>query len=193
MKTINIKAKSQTTMRKHILNWYNQATTDEVQDGLSWYEDAQQFARLMAYKYNYSVNQISQIISILSPQTDWNANKLNTELFLVHGKNIKIYATNMQKEKCEKVLNNTYSIPLTAQKTYAFADNIANTQSVKVTIDRHASKVANNVLQGGSVSIAKTQYLEFEKAYNFVANKLNITAYQLQAITWVTYKRVVNR
>jgi hypothetical protein len=41
--------------------------------------------------------------------------------------------------------------------------------------------------------VSKGQYLEARQAYRMVAASLGIKAYQLQAITWVTYKAIVNR
>lgn len=188
-----IKAKTQKTMIKHIERFYSMATPEEIADGRDWYADARSFARRMAFKYSATVPQVAQIIAVLSPRISWEQNKANAEKFLAYGADVKIFATRAQKQKCAEILTGSYAIPETAQKTFSFAENIAELESPRVTVDRHASKIAINDLRGGSVSITKKNYLEFESAYKKSAERLGLRPYELQAITWITYKRVVNR
>lgn len=181
-----------------LLKYCNLITCDDVQKGVNWYKDANSFAVKLSQKYGYSVEQVAQTISILSPQTDWETNKNNAEKALqVHSNGIfvsmlKIYATKAQKERVQALLDGGYTIPPTAQKTYAFYRNIMLDDSY-VTIDRHAIKAAFGITQGGSVSISKNYYNMATEAYNKVANTMSLTGYELQAVLWVTYKRVNNR
>lgn len=188
-----MKLKTDQTMSKHILNWYKQANENDIKSGLSWYADAQKFCEEQAANYNVDVWAVAQVVSILSPQTDWTTNKNNTIKLIEHGPKIKIFASEQQKENAQKALEQGYSIPLTAQKTYSFAENISDRKSNRVTVDRHAVNAALNNIKASPVSITKKQYELVENCYKKIAKQLDIKPYQLQAIVWVTYKRVVNR
>jgi hypothetical protein len=191
------KLKTNRTMEKHILSWYNKASEHQLKTGLNWYKDAQLFAD-QSGKYN--AWKLSQIISVLSPQISWTTNLENAAKMwncLQSGNDVlglKIFATELQKVHCQEIYNHDYEIPKTAIKTYNFARNIYNQNDINyVTIDRHAYKVAVNCLKGGSVSLTRKQYTTIADCYKKVARKLGITPCQLQAITWVTYKDFVGR
>jgi hypothetical protein len=196
-----MKIKTQVTMKKHILNWYNKATGIELVQGLEWYNDANEYAMYLADKYNVKdLFKVSQVIALLSRQVDWETNKVNAEKMIKCWRNrgafmsVKIFATDVQKANCIDCLNGEYSIPVTALKTRSFAVNIYNPSiSDCITIDRHATKVALNDLKAGGVSLTRKNYFEISKAYKAVSLKLGIKASQLQAITWITYKKEVNR
>lgn len=185
-------------MYNRLLKYSNLITSNDILEGVNWYKDANSYVIELAEKYNYSVEQVAQTISVLSPQTDWNTNKKNAESALqVHfnGFNVyslKIYATSAQKARVQALLQGEYEIPQTAQKTYAFYRNIMLDDSY-VTIDRHAIKAAFGITQGGAVSISKGYYNKATEAYNKVADKMQLTGYELQAILWVVFKRVNNR
>ena len=196
-----MKIKTQVTMKKHILNWYNKASGIELVQGLDWYEDANEYAMYLADKYNViDLFKVSQVIALLSPQVDWETNKKNAEKIIdcwyssYDFMSLKIFATEVQKANCIDCLNGDYSIPVTALKTRSFAINIYN-PSIRdcITIDRHATKVALNDLKAGGVALTKKNYFEISKAYKAVSLKLGITPSQLQAVTWITYKNEVNR
>ena len=60
-------------------------------------------------------------------------------------------------------------------------------------IDGHAYNIALGVrhsLTSGKTFIGKKLYKELQDAYIKTAKKLNLKAYELQAITWVTWKRI---
>jgi len=196
-----MKIKTQVTMRKHILNWYNKADGVELVQGLDWYSEANGYAIYLADKYNVNdLFKVSQVIALLSPQVDWETNKVNAEKIIKcwHAKgdfmSVKIFATEVQKANCIDCLDGGYSIPVTALKTRSFSVNICNPSiSDCITIDRHATKVALNDLKAGGVALTKKNYFEISKAYKAVSLKLGITPSQLQAVTWITYKNEVNR
>jgi len=188
-----MKLKTARTMKKHILSWYDQATGSDLNDGLTWYEDAQKFCEDIAMDYDMTTKQVASVVSILSPQVNWPTNKKNALNLIQNGADIKIFASGTQKESANNVVIGSYEIPISARKTYSFADNIANRSSDRATIDRHAVNVALNILKPSPVALTTKQYELVEKCYKTIANKLDIKPYQLQAIVWVTYKRIVGR
>ena len=85
-------------------------------------------------------------------------------------------------------------IPSKRTKTYSFADNIAYLDnSAEITIDRHALRVCYDDTSAKIDKVGTNAYKYARQAYQQVADSLGIKGYQLQAITWVTYKQFVNR
>ena len=181
-------------MANRIEHWLGLATGEELEQGLSWYFDAQCFCSVIAQELNFKAAAVAQTVAILSPQIDWETNKANAVLIATSmNPSIKIFATRAQKEKALAALAGEYTLGESSRKTYSFADNIANPDSTRVTVDRHATKVALNDRTADQVRITTRMYRDIEKAYQLVAEKRGLMPYQVQAIAWVTYKRVVGR
>ena len=190
--------KQKKRLKDNILSFYKKATQSEIEEGLNWYSEAKNFciATKLEYETKYpslTVKQIAQITSILSPQIDWQTNKKNVIEFLKYGYLAKIFATNKQKEKCALILQGFDILKIKAIKTFSFAENIYNHDSESVTIDRHAFKVANNEKSGGKININISDYRRIALCYNEVAKEIGIKGFELQAICWVAYKRIVGR
>ena len=193
-----MKIKTITTMKKHILTWYNKASEQELKAGKDWYLEAHNIAVNKAGIE--SVYQMSQVISIMSPQVSWQQNVINANrIYNCYMANndvldLQMFATQLQKVHAYEALAGNYYIPERALKTFNFANNISTPSDDRyITIDRHATKIALNDLSAGGVQLSKNNYLDVSAAYKAVAKKLEILPCQLQAITWLTYKRIVNR
>ncbi len=181
-----------------ILKWYNRATKQQVIDGLAWYTEAHVLAVELASTYGVSVLQAAQIIAVLSPQKKWETNKreaiaMFNEFFNGIVPSFSYFATTRTLTECHSILSGEWAIYPSRIKTYSFADNIAYLDSTEVTIDRHALRVAYDDTSAAIDKVGIVQYREARQAYRMVAASLGIKAYQLQAITWVTYKQFVNR
>lgn len=181
-----------------IEKYMNQATSLEYKQGLNWYNDARLLCEKLSTQYNVTVYQVAQVISVLSPQKKWETNKLEVEaLFLEVFEGIKpsfgFFATKKQLAECKEIIQGKFSIPPKRTKTWSFADNIAYTDSEQVTIDRHALRVAYDDKSAKIDKVTPVQYREAREAYRKIAIKYGLKAYQVQAITWCVYKRIVNR
>lgn len=181
-----------------IEKYMTQATSVEYKQGIDWYNDARLLCEKLAGKYDVSLLQVAEVISVLSPQKKWETNKLEVEaLFLEVFEGIKpafnYFATKKQLQECKDIINGNFSIPPKRIKTWSFADNIAHVNSVQVTIDRHALRVAYDDKTAKIDKVTLTQYKEAREAYKKIAIKYGLKAYQVQAITWCAYKRIVNR
>jgi len=182
----------------NIQKWLDEAIESDYEQGLSWYADARAFAAKKAIQYGIKPIQVATLISILSPQKKWEQNLEEVSAFLEEFYNgVKpaksYFASQKSLDECTAALRDGWVIPAHRSKTFAFADNIANENSSHVTVDRHAIKVANDDLTAKEISITAKRYREAEAAYNIVALEENLKPYQIQAITWVAYKRVVGR
>jgi hypothetical protein len=80
---------------------------------------------------------------------------------------------------------------LNGPKISAFFDNIMGGDSV--TVDGHARNIAYAErvgLKSNAANIGKAEYRTIAQAYRDAAAILGIKACDLQAITWVTWRRI---
>lgn len=183
----------------NILRFYEESTAIEQQNGLDWYKDAHLFAEEMAKNTNTHIMNVIGVISALSPQTSWELNKVYAVRFLRDGLKAKANTT-ANKIKAKKCLEATsvdeIRTILNGSKTVAFFWNILfyNIDGT-ATIDRHAVAIClqrpdkTEAISEG-VQLTQTQYNFFEECYCDAANKLDILSHELQAVTWVTYRRL---
>lgn len=182
-----------------VRKWYDIATPVQVLQGMRWYNDAHTLASELAARYGVSIIQAAQVISVLSPQKKWEANKRETvaifnEHFTGETPALGYFATRATVQECHAIMSGEFLIPIKRIKTYSFADNIAYpATSREITIDRHALRVAYDDITPKIDKVGINAYRYARQAYQQVADSLGIKGYQLQAIVWVTYKDYVKR
>jgi hypothetical protein len=178
-----------------IENILEMATDSEMIEGVKWYEDANEFALKVATEYDLTLAQVSQLISLLSPQKRWEQNKVDVLRFL-DGETNGIFSTKRTLAECSAVVDEGFIIPESRMKTFAFAKCIEEAkvnESDPVVIDRHAIKIAYGQMDAKPIIITDCRYREASEGYRIVAEKYGMKAHQVQAVTWVAYKRIVNR
>lgn len=186
-----------------IKRFYAQATAAELIEGLAWYNEANLYCKELASRFNISVSQAAGLIAVFSPQAGWLENKRYALNYLINP-SVQL-RSQVQQDKAKLILTlksetdiyNAQSTRGAAFKTKSFFLNISNPDIVtSVTIDRHAIAVCiqdiNNVhaLDQSYGQLTAKQYAFFESAYLQAANELEILPHQLQAIVWVTYRRL---
>ena len=181
-----------------IRKWYDIATASDIADGLAWYSEAHTLAVKLASQYGVAVIQAAQVISVLSPQKKWGKNKQEAiAIFNQHFNGIApslgYFATRKTIAECHDIIAGRFAIPRARLKTFSFADNIARADSDEITIDSHALRVAYDDTSPDIKKVTPLQYQHARAAYQQVADSLGLKGYQLQAIVWVCYKRIVNR
>jgi hypothetical protein len=190
MKTLKLSIKQQSNRIEKI---YLQATNLERVNGLNWYNDANVWSKKIACLYGLNSVQISQLISLLSPQKKWSQNKKDV-IDLIEGKIDSIFSCKRTLKECNEVINGNFTIPKNRLKTYSFAKCIEFNGLIDlVVIDRHAIKIAFGQMSSNEIGITIKRYKDAASAYKLTAKKYGMSAAQMQAITWVTYKRIVNR
>lgn len=190
MKRLSIKQQA-----NRIQKILDQATVGERSEGMRWYQDAHDFAATVADEYGLSVREVSQLISLLSPQKKWEQNKADVIKFL-DGETDGIFSTKRTLDECERVVTEGFNIPESRLKTFAFAKCIEeayDNETDPVVIDRHAIKIAFGQMKADAIIITDRRYKDAAEAYRIVAEKNGMRAHELQAVTWLTYKRIVKR
>ena len=188
---------------KNIIAVYKMATPDEIKQGIEWYLNATSDCKNIADRLSLPLHIVIGVLSALSPNNKWsrnlpNANDLCKAFIDGQGMDsIKVSTYHKMKEKAWSILegmpnyDETVSI-LNGRKIVSFYKCI-NGDETDICIDGHARNIAYNDRQGlttPNTNIKKTEYREIQKAYLRASKKLGIKAYELQAITWVAWRRI---
>lgn len=175
------------TYTDNILSVYALATAAERREGMNWYVSA--YALAMSLTPN-NPEMGAGIIAALSPMTSWPENIKKARILVETG---TVYGLTANTVKAQRILagENPRDVLPKGRKTYAFFCNIIGENSLDtVTIDRHAYDIARfEVSTDNNRRIGVKVYREMAQAYLDAAASLGITGAQLQAITWVAWRR----
>ena len=188
---------------QNILTIYGKATRQEQRDGLMWYKRAKRDCNAMAKEKNVSLRYAVGVVAATSPNLNWNKNVF-TAGQVIDGYNQGIdheqidgcMAYKQNRLKGYKVMaapNRSFAILkiLNGPKISAFFDNIMGGDSV--TVDGHARNIAYGErvqLKSDKANISKKEYATIAQAYRDAAAILGIKACDLQAVTWVAWRRI---
>jgi len=188
---------------RQILKVYKSATADEVKHGMKWYAIAKRDATKIAKEFGVSVNTTVGVIAALSPNLGWNLNvKAARDLIeaftngcSIDDVTVSSYPANKRKAwdmlEQKMVSKKALMIKLNGRKTTAFFANIVGLDVV--TVDGHAKNIHDGlrrVLKNSNVGVK--EYRTISEAYYKAADKVGIKGYQMQAITWVAWRRQHN-
>lgn len=177
-------------MTAQILAYYNLATKREIADGKLWYANAYNTCKQLSELYDVPLFTVVGILAALSPRNKWERNVQDTEAVLVHGENATVATFTRNKVKAVRILNGEQPLDvLSGNKVRSFFTCIISNDDV--CIDSHAYAVACGY--GEHVTpkrIGDKQYFEIQVAYCKAASTLGLYGNQLQAITWLAYKRI---
>lgn len=179
----------------NILRVWEASTDDERNAGRDWYGEASNLARELDPQ---NPRRAAGVIAALSPQLSWTRNAdLACRLYgdgsldESHGLGANIRKANRihAGEDPDEILG--------GHKVRAFFSNIADpAASPAVTVDRHAHDVARGRRYSDAERVAKSGlsspriYGAFVAAYERAANEVGATPLQIQATTWVTWRRI---
>lgn len=190
---------------RNILRVYRMATTEEYISGTVWYTVANLEANEISIKHNVPIHIVVGVIAALSPNNKWSRNLRDAD------KLIHTYLSGGTPEMCKpstytKMRDKAWSIMtdypssvegvekiLNGQKIVSFFRNIMGIDSV--TVDGHAYNIARGKrasLTDNDTNMSKTVYQEMQAAYRRAAKRVNLKVYELQAITWLVWKRLHN-
>ena len=189
---------------RNILKVFAQCTSDEVQHGLNWYSDAKKEAQNIADKYQLPLHVVVGVIAALSPTNGWEMNLRNADTMcriFVDGGYVEDTKPSTYKTMRDKAWSILQTMPhniddvafiLNGPKITDFAYCIMGNDVC--VIDGHAWCIANadrRTMQEVP-NIGKKLRAELQQAYSNAGKKHNMTAYEMQAATWVAWKRIHN-
>lgn len=161
--------------------------------GREWYPTAHQIVCEWAHTYERSIANVSCVIASISPQCDWPRNLIIADETL-QGHNAPSIggALPANLRKAQRVRDERLSTLIDVfpggPKVNSFAANLAGDYSI-VTVDAHALQAALDDVT--SVRTLKwAAYAVVSAAYVQAAKRLQLQPAELQAIVWVTWKRL---
>lgn len=194
-----------TTEINNILSVFSSASETDRQNGENWYFDANSEARKLAREYKVPVSTVSGVLAALSPNQSWANNLTGARKALEAyslGKSpedVSIPTYPRNKIKAWKLLKGEpVRDVLRGPKVTAFYKNIvAPWSSTSVTVDGHAYNIWRGervaLKDGGIPNLDKAgRYEAIEADYKAAARQLGLKPWQVQAVTWKTWRRLHN-
>jgi hypothetical protein len=194
-----------TTIVRNILKVFRLATTGEVYNGTTWYGSAQYEATNIAYAHDLPLRIVVGVIAALSPNNKWERNISNASDMIavfLGGGTVEMCKPSTYLTMRDKAWSILEQMPaddaavikvLNGQKITSFFRNIMGHDTC--TVDGHAFNIANGKRIGltePEVNITKGQYKELQDAYKRAGKRVGLKAFEIQAITWVVWKRIHN-
>tara|TARA_B000000557_G_scaffold154322_1_gene125236 strand:- start:1288 stop:1911 length:624 start_codon:yes stop_codon:yes gene_type:complete len=196
---------------REIVAKFTLATSQEVQLGCDWYPSALSIAARISEKYELKTEVVAGVIAALSPNNRWERNIVDAEAIIKCWRsggtrtdmlNVKVCTYGKMKAKAIDIL--TRDIPiieiLNGKKLIEFYNCITNPTLNDVCIDGHAYSVwfGERLTMKEVPPIGKklraTIKQDYRDACQFINEELSCfySPADIQAITWVTHKRIYN-
>ncbi len=186
-----------------ILAVYDRATRADRRAGREWYGKAHAWSERLADRYQIPVSAAAGVIAALSPGLEWLRNVQDAYTLTLawsRGEDIPTVGTYGRRnvQKAVDILQGFEPLDiLGGHKVRSFYGNIIDpTNVVPVTIDRHAKSLALSLASGrtGAASVdtivTASEYEGLAELYREAASRLHLVPNQLQAITWIAWKRL---
>lgn len=193
-----------------IIAMYFQSNTLDRQIGMGWYNNAHNICVTLGEKYGFSTDQIAGAIAALSPNNKWERNIQDAESIAraiatgLDPMEMKVCTFGNNKKKAIEILTlklnyDQIKVILKGQKIVAFFENIATDGKCDApVIDGHAYNVWNGTVSGlkDVPSITPKAFAAIQDAYRDAARiasevqNQQIAPSQMQAVTWVAYRRI---
>lgn len=193
---------------ENILTVFQLATPEEIEHGVTWYASAHCQCLDISENLDLPLNVVVGVVAALSPNNKWERNVENARdlcTAYINGdsmESVKVSTYGRMKEKAWSILesNPTYDETVTilnGQKIVCFYQNIMGENTC--TVDGHAYNIYHASRQSltGSISIGKIEYHLIQDAYRKAGQSVlvhgrELTAYEMQAVTWVAWRRIHN-
>jgi hypothetical protein len=196
---------------REIVAKFTLATSQEVQYGVDWYATALKIASRIASKYDTTTEVAAGVIAALSPNNRWERNIIDAEsiikVWAAGGSDDDILAVKcctyplMRQKALDILKGNDIVKTLNGPKIIEFFNCINNPMLNDVCIDGHAYSIwlgqrviMKKVPNIKAIKLRSQIKTDYRDATAFINDELNesFTAAAIQAITWVTHKRIYN-
>lgn len=189
----------------NILGVYHLANASDRASGSAWYNAAYSVCDTIAAQYNIHINIVAGVVAALSPRNRWSRNITDAEnmvkLFVAGGEDAaagcKVCTFASGKKKALQILADNVTDPdairtiLKGPKLVEFFTCIVDDRP-DVCIDGHAYAiwVGERITLADVPPISKKLRETIKADYMAAADILGVSPSTLQAITWVTWRRL---
>lgn len=191
------------TAYRNIRAVFDKATPADVAEGCNWYSEARENCARMSELYGIPKDAAAWIIAALSPNAKWERNlrdawALTGALEAGHSPaTVPCQTYGQNKDKAVRIWQLAkaglpYAGIAGGRKVTAFARNIASGgEGEDVTVDFHAYGIARGrKFTAATAKFGAPEYRLIASAYRKVAQDVGIAAPQLQAVTWLVWRRL---
>ena len=200
---------------RHIAGVLQLASQGDILAGVEWYARALRFARMLVQAYQpLTLEQAVGVLAALSPNNKWTRNCVDAEAMIKawhYGADpltVKVCTFNPNKAKAAAILAlsdaetqgdvDLIAKILNGRKITAFFHSILGDPET-VCVDGHAYAVwvGERITTTKTPSIGVKLYADIARAYQLVAKRsfnlcgVTLSPTQVQATTWVTYRRLL--
>lgn len=177
-------------MVANITALYDGATPEQMRQGLTWYDDAREYAAALAAGTDYTIEQCAGVIAALSPQAPWAVNKLWAARIIEWHHNgaegdAPKASTGANRAKAVRILDGEPVLDiLGGVKVRAFFLNIMGAASV-VTVDLWAYYCATGRKLANNEYVSKAANGPIQRAFFDAAAARLVSPAAMQAVVWV--------
>ena len=194
---------------ENIIKIYKLASPEEKRDGIVWYVNAFADCKRIALDTKVPVHIVVGVVAALSPNNKWDRNITNARDLIEgylngeHVESIKVSTYHAMKNKAWSILDQMpdedgVSLILNGQKIVSFYRNIMGHDTC--TVDGHARNIyygERHGLTNDKSNVGKREYFEISQAYVKAGKRVRVNgrslkAFEIQAITWVVWRRIHN-
>jgi hypothetical protein len=196
---------------RNIAGMLQLASQTDIQAGIEWYDRAHKLGVRFIHAYEgLSLGQAVGVIAALSPNNKWERNCIDAEAMIkawhygADPNTVKVCTFNKNKAKAAAILtlDDPSSVNIAAilngRKVVAFFKSIMGDKEA-VCVDGHAYAIwlGERIPTTQTPSIGVALYADIARAYQLVAKRsydlcgITLSATQVQAVTWVTYRRLL--
>jgi hypothetical protein len=192
MSKVKRKPSTITAMKRRIRKAFALATTEQLEQGLSWYEKANSEAKVLEKaSFILDLEQSCGLLAALSPHVSWDVNVKDAHAILRDYEAIVSTYGNNRSKAIALLDGKRPDDVLGGNKVKAFFRCIfeyATTQ--EVVVDRHSARLAlNRDLNECCLLLGrKGIYQWIARAYQEVAFELGIKPHECQAVTWLVFR-----
>jgi len=192
---------------QNIIAIRRKAKPEDVAQGIAWYAEAYEECRTIAQENGVAIHIAVAVVAALSPNNRWEINIRNAADLIEAWRtgrsmdSVSCSTYNAMKQKAWGILqkmpmnHNIVKDMLNGRKIICFYENIMGEDTC--TIDGHARNIAYNErhnLTGNKTNIGVKEYAMLQEAYRQAAKRCTVNgrqfkAYELQAVTWVTWRK----
>jgi len=181
-------------MINNIKRMFNWATREELDEGLVWYNHQHNQIAKIADEYQYPLNVVAGVTSVLSPRVAWSRNLTATRIVLNavnEGKDFTDFVCDGMRINRYKayMIACTWDVDewLRGPKVEAFYDNLCNPDtSERVTVDVWAYRIAMNAVGQAVKTVSPKVHDAIEDAYIGAGIEFGIAPLKVQAVTWLS-------
>lgn len=187
---------SHSEMVERLVDVYNNACQYEKIEGVTWYSNAFSTAAMLHIKYGYKIEQIIEVLSVVSPGTEWtlNSSTLPEKMLSYHLARVTLttlewpcYPSNVAK--VQQILDGQPGV-LRGNKVKAFAKAIGGDTN-SVVVDAWIVKLVYNMPEmfwRDTAISSDRMYHNISDAVRDAAMFVGMPSALFQACVWTSYR-----